>query len=261
MSHRKGNICVLTAFLILVMLVLFSLAVDLGYICLVRTQLQAAADSASLAGAATLYPISEPIAVDVYDLNAGMFDARDEAQKFASYNIAAQHRGTLTVDLNLLNDDDGDIVLGNWNKVTREFESSESNPMAVRVRVPMTPQHANGRVKLLFGFVERFAETQAVATAVVCYPMLLPFSTSVSKWESVVDDDEFTVFPEDIWKDTNGLPPGNFGALSFGEGTSDLRYQIAYGVTLEDLIDHGGVLHDGLIISGETGIKLAWSPP
>ena len=49
--RRRGVIAVLAALLMVVLFAMVAFAVDLGYITLVRTQLQAAADSAALAAA------------------------------------------------------------------------------------------------------------------------------------------------------------------------------------------------------------------
>src|SRR5262245_57405796 len=49
-SLRRGNILVLAAFLLVVVMLMVALAADVGYICLSQTELQRSVDSAALAG-------------------------------------------------------------------------------------------------------------------------------------------------------------------------------------------------------------------
>ena len=51
---RRGATLVLFAVMLVVLLAMVVFAIDIGYICLTRTQLQAAADSAALAAAVAL---------------------------------------------------------------------------------------------------------------------------------------------------------------------------------------------------------------
>src|SRR5690606_13093392 len=60
-SQRQGNILILAAFLMLIMLGMVAFSVDVGYIATVKTELQAAADSAALAAAANLAAAPERV--------------------------------------------------------------------------------------------------------------------------------------------------------------------------------------------------------
>ncbi len=73
--NRRGAIAVLAAIFIIVMLGMVAFAVDLGYISMVKTQLQSAADAAALAGAAAT--------------NLSQAESRAAAQQIAGMNIAA----------------------------------------------------------------------------------------------------------------------------------------------------------------------------
>src|SRR5687768_10805693 len=53
-QRRRGNVLVLSAVLMIVMMAMVAFAVDVGYICLMRGELQRAVDAAALAGAAEL---------------------------------------------------------------------------------------------------------------------------------------------------------------------------------------------------------------
>ncbi len=113
---RRGAIVVLSAVLAVFMLGFMAFAVDLGYLFLVRTQLQAAADSAALAAAASTYlPRAEMEAV---------------AQRYAAYHQAAGTPVTLNP---------ADIEYGNWDVEARVFTPSATMGNAVRVTARSNP--------------------------------------------------------------------------------------------------------------------------
>jgi Flp pilus assembly protein TadG len=72
---RRGIIAILTAVLFLVLLGIVAFAREVGYLCLVRTQLQVAADSAALAAAGSS--------------NLARSDVTLIAQAFAQYHQVA----------------------------------------------------------------------------------------------------------------------------------------------------------------------------
>jgi Mg-chelatase subunit ChlD len=101
---------VLAALLMVVILGLVAFAVDIGYIVLVRTELQAAADSAALAGAANM---------------ANPADAIEMAKRFAAQNTAGRRNVQLA---------DADIEFGVWDANTRVFtKSGDQSGNALRV--------------------------------------------------------------------------------------------------------------------------------
>ncbi len=55
-TNRSGHIAVLTALLLIVILGMLAWAIDIGWICMTKTQLHAAADSAALAGGTEMLP-------------------------------------------------------------------------------------------------------------------------------------------------------------------------------------------------------------
>jgi Mg-chelatase subunit ChlD len=110
--ERRAAIVVLAAVMLTAIVVLLAMAVDLGYMVLVRSQLQVAADSAALAGASSL--AEGPQAV---------FSTAD---RFACYHTSGGYQ------LFLLQDD---VELGFWDRKTREFLPGEDGINAVRVRV------------------------------------------------------------------------------------------------------------------------------
>jgi hypothetical protein len=142
--------------------------------------------------------------------------------------------------------------------------------------------HKNGPVSLFFArpLGSSTAESSAKATAVIWYPSVLPFTTSVGNWQRLIYGEssdtlarkpgkgsfgivsgqdgipEIEMFPGP-WLDGD-LPPGNFGVLQIGaqgEVLEVLRRQIDMGPTQDDLASHGGGLESGEQVPGRTGIK------
>jgi hypothetical protein len=142
-SSRRGSVLVLSAVLMVILLGVVAFAVDLGYIMLVRTQLQTAADSAALAAAGTLSGTdSEIIAA---------------AQQFAGYQKVGGVPVTVASD---------DLVFGTWDANAMTFTPSATVGNAVRVITRVNDGTGNNR--LFFGRVlgvDRFAtEASAIAT-------------------------------------------------------------------------------------------------
>ncbi len=77
-KNKKGITLVWGAFFLVLLLMLAGMAIDLGYMYVVKNQLQVAADAAALAGAAKLDG-SSSVAQDL---------VRQEAWKFACKNTA-----------------------------------------------------------------------------------------------------------------------------------------------------------------------------
>ena len=111
---RRGNIVVLTAVLLVVIIACIAFAVDIGYICLVRTQSQNAADAAAMAGTGRL--------------PAGAAEVRLAARNFAQANRADGSAVVLP---------DAKIVLGTWDFKSATFAplkgAGESKANAVKV--------------------------------------------------------------------------------------------------------------------------------
>src|SRR5688572_10662158 len=97
-ESRRGATIELVAILIVVLVGMVAFGVDVGYMVLTRTQLQATADSAAMAAASVM---SEPPA-----------DIKAEAKEFALLNTAS----AVKVSLN-----DADIEFGTWDTSVRAF--------------------------------------------------------------------------------------------------------------------------------------------
>jgi len=141
--RRRGAVLVLVALLLVLLVAIIAFAVDLGYIALVRTELQAVADAAALAGAGVMSQPSEVFPT---------------AQRFAN-----QHRaGGKTLDLV-----EPDVEIGLWDSSTRSFVGWPSGN-AVRVKA-RRDETANGPASLFFAriFGKDTFQTHVSAVAMV----------------------------------------------------------------------------------------------
>jgi len=167
-AHRSqsGAVAILVALLMIVFLGIAALALDVGYLYVVRTELQNAADAAALAGAGRLYPRSITGAViSVVPPEWG------SAEAAAAYPQApANQAGGVTLT-------DYDVQTGYWNLVSGTLISplSTQGPQdapAVRVTVRKTGGLNSGPVHLFFARAIGVgtADVSATATAVTACP-------------------------------------------------------------------------------------------
>ena len=108
-ERREGSIIVLSAILMIVFISIAALAVDLGYINNVQTELDRAVDAAALASAGNL--------ID------GVQAATTAAEQYVSLNSVGSG----------ISNDDVDVEVGQWNDDTQSFVPSTTLPSAVRV--------------------------------------------------------------------------------------------------------------------------------
>ncbi len=116
-SGRRGAILVLAALMLIIIFAFAALTIDLGYMSLTATQLQNAADAAALAA--------------IVRLPEGLEAVIQEAQGTANSN----HAGGNAVGVS-----PGDVELGRFDVVTREFTPGMPNPNAVRVTARVIEQ-------------------------------------------------------------------------------------------------------------------------
>ncbi|UCG88261.1 MAG: hypothetical protein JSW71_06875, partial [Gemmatimonadota bacterium] len=152
---RRGALLVLAAAMVVVIVGMIAFAVDVGYITLVRTQLQVAADAGALAGASLA--------------DKSISEIEEEVFSFASLNVRAART---------INRDDVEIQLGDWDSDTRRFTPGTDEVSAIKVTVQSKQQ------PLFFGRVlghDKFnAQAEAVATFCPREIMLvLDFSASM----------------------------------------------------------------------------------
>jgi Flp pilus assembly protein TadG len=134
-----------------VLLVFVVLALDVGYICLTRRQMQNAADAAALSGAAKLQ--------GYFDKTAQQ--ARKAAKEYAAFNHSAGEEVEV---------ENGDITLGVWNEEQGIFTplsgAAESNANAVQVKCVRSNERGNP-LHLCFGAIigSEISDVAATATA------------------------------------------------------------------------------------------------
>jgi len=273
--RRQGAVALLTAFLMVVVLAVVAFAVDLGYMIVVRIQLQNAADAAAMAGTSKLLDQSR-LTVSP-DQSTTMANARAEAQRFSYANFGGGI--ALTLAGNPSNDPNGDIVCGYLSDPTNQNQALDYTqfPNSVRVRV-RRDDVTNGSLSLFFARVMGIDHESLSATATATYwdrisgfsihtpghstCLLLPFALDVNTWNDVLagnGPDNFsrntttgavTAGSDNIHEcklyplsnggggGSNSLPPGNFGTVDIGaanNSTADIARQILYGPNASDL--------------------------
>ncbi|QDU98259.1 TadG family pilus assembly protein [Lignipirellula cremea] len=136
--NRKAQVVVWAALMMVFVVGMVAFAVDVGYMLLTRSQLQNAADSAAIAGAAVMSQGTEAVVA--------------EAQEFAAYHVAASDKVKL---------DAGDVEFGVWDSDARKFEATIDPGNAIRVTV------RREKAALFFGrvFGHKVFSTQASAVA------------------------------------------------------------------------------------------------
>lgn len=107
---RAGLFMVFGALLMVLIFAFVAFSVDVGYMNLVKSELQNAADAAAMAGC--------------HDISAGSTAVRTTAKAVAAQNMAGGSPVILA---------DADIELGFFNDSTKTFEVNEITPNAVRV--------------------------------------------------------------------------------------------------------------------------------
>lgn len=157
-NNDKGFALVYLALLIVVLVAIVGLAVDVGYMYVTKGQLQNAADSAALAGAAHLKTVTTNITA-----MGNHSSARRQAWRFACKNSAATKNVFLVssadtcdsppANLNDSNDPNGDIVLGHWNRAdSPPFTPADGVKTinAVKVLARRTTDSPGGQVDTFF---------------------------------------------------------------------------------------------------------------
>ncbi|MDY0168440.1 MAG: pilus assembly protein TadG-related protein [Thermoguttaceae bacterium] len=165
LSSHRGAIIVMAAVLITILLGMVAFGLDLGLVVLVRTQLQAAADSAAMAGAASMgLPRDQMVAV---------------AQEFAAYHKAGGR------EVNLLA---SDIEYGTWDATVRQFTSSNTPGNAIRVTTRVD-ESTGGEAAMFFGRVfGRMSFSQRASAVAMANPRDIAFVVDLSG--SMNDDTE-----------------------------------------------------------------------
>jgi Flp pilus assembly protein TadG len=270
---RRGAITIVSAILMVVLLALTAFAVDMGYIIVVRTQLQNAADASALAGTSQL--LDQSLLTGTPNQCQAIANAVNQAQQFSHANTA----GGVAVALpdNPSNSPCGDIVCGylsNPADLSQQMDFT-TFPNSVQV-ITRRDSTVNGSLSLFFARVMGVSSLDLTATATASNRdhitgfsihtpghstcLLLPFALDVNTWNAVLagaGPDIFTrdpktgavsggsdgiheckLFPLSNSGGGSALPPGNFGTINIGSAansTAVLVRQILYGPNATDL--------------------------
>ena len=282
---RSGNIGILSAVTLVILLGAFAFAVDLAYLMLAKEELQRAADSAALAAA---WELVDENAMSGYENTAGLeTNARTAAEEFTGLNSVLR-------DSPELGQQDTEIGhLADFNDPAEPVDTSGSyRPNAARVIVRRT-SNQNGQVPFFMASILGIdaASARAEATAALLTDFggfrtpsgggnidLLPFALDVDTWNDLLagnasDNWEWDGQQNQVQTGGDGVlevnlypqgtgSPGNRGTVDIGSNnnsTADIARQILYGVSADDLAHHGGSLqfdHYGeLLLNGDTGIS------
>jgi len=284
-SKRSGNVLLLTVVMMAAMFAMLAFAVDLGYVHVVRTQLQNSADAAALGAAWEL--IDEGALSGTADPEAAILAARSVAAQYAAMNPVTNQPPALALE-----DVEVGYLANPWDDAAVLDFSDPGRFNAVRVRVRRTAGQ-NGEVPLFFAPVlgkESLAQ-QAEAVAMFVNNIggftspppgqtidLLPFALDKKTWDDLlagVGSDNWTwdettqtvsagadgILEANLFPQGTGSP-GNRGTVDIGNpnnSTADLARQIVEGIDADDLAWHGGTLEfneEGkLYLNGDTGIS------
>lgn len=284
--RRRGNILVLSALMMIGLMALLAMAVDIGYLCVARNELQRTADAAALAAGWEL--VDESVFTDEFNASALESQAEASATQFAALNPILQQAPGLG---------EGDVEVGYiadpMDPSSPLILNSSNPPNAVRVRVRRT-SNQNGEIPFFiaraFGMDSMAADAEATAALLNNISgfrapadgsnlQILPFALDEPTWTNLVEfnigDDDWKwneelqevqpgadgILEVNLYPKGNGSP-GNRGTVDIGSNnnsTADIARQILTGISEEDLAYHGGELKfndDGVLeLNGDTGIS------
>lgn len=272
------------AALIVIIIGFLAFTLDLGYISVVRGQMQSAADAAALASTSQL--------LDPEWLSGGtsqsVSDADAQAARFAALNAA----GGVSLTIG-----SGDVKYGyiaDPKDPNSPFDTTHTPYNSAQVKVQRTNTR-NGELGLFFAKIFNRGSLPLEVSATATYEgnvkgfkynpnyseqkcLLLPFTLEYSLWDAVcagAGPDDWSCGPyggnvshvpdgrhEVKLYPTKNMTPGNFGTWDIGNdnnSSSDIERQILYGPNESDFSAMGGSVElnsEGkLEVTGDTGIS------
>ena len=285
LRRRNGSILVLSAVMMVAMFAMLAMAVDLGYVALVRTQSQNSADAAALAATWDLIrgdSLSTP-----GNVASELTVARSTAAQFAGYNRVGGSAPALA---------DADVAFGrleyaSGGAMVLDFANpSVCNATRVRVRWAEVPtffarvlgiHSASSQAEATAAFLDNFSGFKLPTTGTGKLGVL-PFAMDKQTWDALLaghstpDISNKLAWNEETGQITNGADglaevdlyphrtgsPGNRGTVNIGNSsnsTAVISRQIREGLSANDLAQLGGKLELGpggtLQLNGDTGIS------
>ena len=168
MANQKGITLILVTILLVVFLGVAALAIDVGYMMVVKNELQNIADASALAGARTLGRL--------YQCNGDIANC-PEPMPYEAQQVYEPPRATITNVINEVADqnraggkshiliNDADIVIGDWDGNTKTLTANPVSPKAVRVTARRDDSNANGPITMFFARVMGINTVNMSATA------------------------------------------------------------------------------------------------
>jgi Flp pilus assembly protein TadG len=205
-NGRSGNVLILTLLMLTAVVAITAFAIDLGYLCTARTELQRSADSAAIAATWRLIDPENLVMSD--DMSAATAAAKSTAAQFAALNPVGSANPALT-------DDDVKVgYLSDPSNPDLPMDYSDPNRVnAVQVRVRRNTE-LNGNVPYFFAPImgSDSQGTEAWATAAVLTAFqgfqapesgenldFLPFALDKETWDNMMaggGDDDWYWDPE-----------------------------------------------------------------
>jgi len=111
--NQRGATAVMVAIVMVLLIMFAALAIDVGHLCVVRNELQNAADAGALAGARFLYNEDGTL------VNVG-------ANQIAYDGATANKSERVAVEVNWTGGNEGDVQRGHWSFTTRAFTPNDS---------------------------------------------------------------------------------------------------------------------------------------
>jgi Flp pilus assembly protein TadG len=155
---ERGATAVFVAVTIAALCAVLGLAINVGHLMSVRSELQTAADSAALAGAQQLAAIVSPATLYPDLTQAGQVTS--QAKAYSQYNPSDK--------LNLAISD-GDVSIGIWDQAARTFTASSDATQvnAVQVNVARASGAATGPVEIAMASLMGSSATKDVGASAV----------------------------------------------------------------------------------------------
>ncbi len=287
-SERSGNIAIFACVLMVVMLSVVALAVDIGYLNVVDSELQRSADAAAMAATWKLLDYQPP-ASSVNSSAVTMVEYT--ARQYAGLNAIAKSAPALGVEDAQV----GHLAYPFSTSGSLSF-STPSNFNAVQIRVRRSDEQ-NGSVALFFARAmgRTSASLEAVATAAFLNNVIgfrapqdgsnveiLPITVYEQTWNGLLagtlgaDQYAYNSSTGAVASGTDGIKeivlypdktgsPGNCGTVDIGgagNSTEVLSRQIRHGLNKDDLAYYGGqfTLNNAerkIHLAGDTGMSAA----
>lgn len=297
-ASRRGVIAILAAVLLVFMVGVLAFSIDVGYLCMVRSQAQHCADAAALAAALEMTSNDNL----KKDIGERITAATQQAIECASLQ-------DINRSVNSTSPDGAPSVVESitFGRLENPDDPNEpisyvdpSNPNVVIVHVSCDPERGTG-VPLFFARIFGLSTGRTSATAVAMFSAerttgfeketekpctLMPFVVSENDWKAFLENggqDNWTYDPNTkaVSPGPDGIPelrmypeidiasPGNFGTVNIGESTANpapkVWDQIVNGPSVEDLAYYDGILRldpvtNMLELTGAANLELNADP-